>query len=149
MPELEQDNAATERLAEGNTLRRGWAIAWPILLAGLIFLASSRSHVVSPGLTRVDDKAAHFFVYGLLGTLVCRLGCGWRSAWWSLVVVSLYGASDEWHQSFVPGRFADVRDWVADTIGAAIAIALYRGWPWYRQLLERGFSRRAVRDSKR
>jgi VanZ family protein len=53
-----------------------------------------------------------------------------------LLVVSAYGASDEWHQSFVPGRSTDVRDWIADTIGAALAIGLYAGWAWYRRLLE-------------
>jgi len=30
---------------------------------------------------------------------------------------SLYGLSDEWHQSFVVGRESDTADWVADTIG--------------------------------
>ena len=34
---------------------------------------------------------------------------------------SFYGATDEWHQSFVPGRDADVRDLVADAVGAALA----------------------------
>ena len=34
---------------------------------------------------------------------------------------SLYAATDEIHQSFVPGRDADVRDWFADTIGAGDA----------------------------
>jgi VanZ family protein len=108
----------------------------------LIFFASSRSHVASPGFTRIDDKFAHFGVYGLLATLVCRLGYGWRAALWTLIAVSAYGASDEWHQSFVPGRTMDVRDWIADTVGAAIAIALYVGWTWYRRLLETPLWRR-------
>ena len=109
---------------------------WPLAIAALIFFASSRSHVASPGFTKVDDKFAHFAVYGLLATLVCRLGRGWQVAFWTLLVVSAYGASDEWHQSFVPGRSTDVRDWIADTLGAAIAIGLYMRWTWYRRLLE-------------
>jgi VanZ family protein len=40
----------------------------------------------------------------------------------SLVLSSLYGVSDEFHQSFVPGRTPDVHDWMADTWGAAMAI---------------------------
>lgn len=112
-------------------------VAWPLAFALLIFGASSRSHVASPGFTRVDDKFAHFGAYGLLGTLVCRIrGAGWRSAGVSLLVVSAYGASDEWHQSFVPGRMSDAGDWVADTLGAALAIGLYTQWGWYRRLLE-------------
>ena len=52
-------------------------------------------------------------------------------------MTSLYGASDEWHQYFVPGRSCEFGDWIADTAGGALAIALYRGWPWYRRALER------------
>ena len=108
---------------------------WPLLVAVTIFLASSRSHVAAPSITNFD-KVAHFAVYGLLGTLLVRLGNGRRAVWLALLATSLYGASDEWHQSFVPGRSCEVGDWVADTTGAALAIALYRLWPWYRTRLE-------------
>jgi VanZ family protein len=38
----------------------------------------------------------------------------------------LYGASDEWHQSFVPGRYPAVSDWLADAAGIVIGyMALY------------------------
>jgi VanZ family protein len=33
----------------------------------------------------------------------------------------LFGATDEWHQSFVIGRLADPYDWAADTLGATSA----------------------------
>jgi VanZ family protein len=33
---------------------------------------------------------------------------------------SLFGALDEVHQRFIPGRTADPRDWTADTLGAAL-----------------------------
>jgi VanZ family protein len=120
--------------------RRRWF--WAFAIAALIFFASSRERVASPGLTEVDDKFGHFAVYGLLGTLVCRLGSDRRSAVWSLLVVSAYGASDEWHQSFVPGRSTELSDWIADTAGAALAIGLYWGWGWYRRLLESPLRRR-------
>src|SRR5688572_22030112 len=128
------ESAPKRRPAGGGIVRKAF---WALAIGGLIFLASSRSYVVSPGITRVDDKLGHFAVYGLLGTLVCRIGRGWRAALWSLIVVSVFGASDEWHQSFVPGRVADAQDWMADTVGAAIAVVCYTGWPWYRELLER------------
>lgn len=119
---------------------------WPLALAALIFAASSRSQVAAPQVTLIDDKIVHFAVYGLLATLVCRLGNGRRAAVWSLVLVSAYGASDEWHQSYVPGRSMELMDWIADTLGASVAIALYVGWPRYRDWLERplGRGRRAV-----
>ncbi|MCC5023672.1 MAG: hypothetical protein J6386_13210 [Candidatus Synoicihabitans palmerolidicus] len=31
----------------------------------------------------------------------------------------------------------EVADWVADTAGAAVAVALYSKWPGYRNLLEK------------
>ena len=110
-------------------------IFWPLAIAALIFLASSRSHVAAPHVSNID-KVAHFSVYGLLATLVCRLGRGWRAAGWALLAVSAFGVTDEWHQSFVPGRSTEFLDWVADTSGAALAVALYAGWAGYRRCLE-------------
>lgn len=43
----------------------------------------------------------------------------------SLIFISLYGASDEWHQSFVPGRMSDTLDWLADTLGGIIFLSFY------------------------
>ena len=37
----------------------------------------------------------------------------------AVLIASLYGVTDEWHQSFV-GRDATVRDWGADTVGALL-----------------------------
>jgi VanZ family protein len=33
----------------------------------------------------------------------------------------VYGATDEFHQYFVPNRSAEVQDWLADVLGAVIA----------------------------
>lgn len=124
------------------------AIAWPFVVAALIFFASSQSTVAAPKITEIDDKLAHFAVYGLLATLVCRIGSGWRAALCSLIVVSAFGATDEWHQSFVPGREADVGDWIADTLGAAIAVGFYAGCARYRRLLEMPIgTRRPAREA--
>jgi VanZ family protein len=30
------------------------------------------------------------------------------------------GAADEWHQQYIPGRAAEVADWVADSIGGLV-----------------------------
>lgn len=125
---------------------------WAFVVAGVIFLASSRSYIAAPhspfDFLRVD-KIGHFAVYGLLATLLCRLGRGWRAAFWAIVATSAYGLSDEWHQSFVPGRGVEVSDWVADTLGAALAVGLYAGWRPYRDLLERPlrWRRRGVEKS--
>jgi VanZ family protein len=39
-----------------------------------------------------------------------------------LIFTSLYGASDEFHQYFVPGRDCEFFDWVGDTTGAIFAV---------------------------
>lgn len=39
---------------------------------------------------------------------------------------AVYGALDEWHQSFVPGRDADFLDWTADVAGAICALVLLK-----------------------
>lgn len=72
------------------------------------------------------DKLYHFIEYAILGGLLTRALVKAKLAivpsrwvWHVAAVLSiLYGASDEWHQSFVPGRFATLADWVADALGA-------------------------------
>ena len=82
------------------------------------------------------DKFAHFSVYGLLGSLVYRCRAGRRWAWWAVLLVSVFGGTDELHQSFTPGRSMEWADWICDTTGAALAVSLYARWTWYRRLLE-------------
>ena len=118
-----------------------WQASWPILLAVMIVIASGRSQVAGPDIHHID-KVTHFSVYGLLATLVCRLRPGRVAAWCSVLAVSAFGASDEWHQTFTPGRTIEFGDWVADTAGAAVAVALYVHWHWYRRSLETPLWRR-------
>jgi VanZ family protein len=41
-----------------------------------------------------------------------------------LVCVGLYGAIDEWHQSFTPGRDSTWEDVLTDLVGAAATLAV-------------------------
>ena len=43
-----------------------------------------------------------------------------------MAVAALYAVTDEFHQSFVPGRYPDVRDVLVDTAGALVAVLLLR-----------------------
>jgi len=51
----------------------------------------------------------------------------WRAAG-AVAITTAYGCSDEWHQSFVPGRDADLRDVWADAVGAVAGAAAC--WAW-------------------
>lgn len=117
---------------------RGWL--WPGVLAVAIVVASGQSKVTAPHIVGFD-KVTHFFVFGLLATLVARNGFVPRLGWLAVLAVSAFGATDEWHQSFTPGRSVEVADWVADTLGATVAVAVYALWPAYREALERALRR--------
>lgn len=43
----------------------------------------------------------------------------------ALTLSILYAASDEWHQNFVTGRSASIRDVAIDSIGALMGVAFY------------------------
>ena len=45
----------------------------------------------------------------------------------AIILGSLYGVSDEYHQSFIPGRFAMLDDVVADVVGSVLG-ALLGSW---------------------
>lgn len=122
---------------------RGWL--WPVVIASLIVFASGRSEVAAPSVTGID-KVSHFFVFGLLATLVVRNGFAPRRAWVAVLLVSAFGLTDEWHQSFTPGRMVEVADWVADTLGAAVAVTAYVVWPAYRRALEAPLNRRGSKS---
>ena len=100
----------------------------PIALAGAIFVLSSQESLGGPGFFG-SDKVAHFCAYALLAFLTARALWHYgqfRSARWGGALVAIaYGVSDEFHQSFVPGRTSDWRDLVADAIGAAVGASLY------------------------
>jgi VanZ family protein len=113
-------------------LRRATLWLPPLIYMIAIFHFSSESQPLPQLTAHVWDKALHTIEYTGLAVLVIRaiLGEGvgrLPAVVLTIVVVSSYGASDEWHQSFVPMRDADVRDWVVDTIGAAVGSAAYLG----------------------
>ena len=78
-------------------------------------------------------KFAHGYEYMILCLLSWRafrgrpdrVGPAWKraTAWKAWGVATVYAASDEFHQWFVPGRHAAVQDVVIDSCGAATGIA--------------------------
>jgi VanZ family protein len=92
-----------------------------------IYWLSDQSSLPAPLWFEYQDKLYHAGAYSIMGLLA------WRSfkhlvsspiilALLSIAFCSLYGLSDEWHQSFVVGRESDSADWFADTCGAVLAV---------------------------
>jgi len=80
------------------------------------------------------DKIAHFVMFFVF------CGLGWRALFHqsaseklrryallgAFILAVAYGALDELHQVFVPGRSPDLYDLVADALGAAAYVAWHR-----------------------
>jgi VanZ family protein len=92
----------------------------------MICILAGTSWPHPPSMPGQSDKVIHFTAYAALGAAM-----GWaararsfrRALPW-IAVVSMLGAADEWHQQFIPSRSMDVRDWMADTAGAAAGLSL-------------------------
>ena len=114
----------------------------PFSLAVSIFIASGSQHLATPNIyiSYSPDKLLHFLIFGLLATVILRTRklkqLRLRDLIISIVIVSVYGVFDEIRQSFTPGRSIEIGDWVADTVGAIVAVILYAQWKGYRHLLE-------------
>ncbi len=91
--------------------------ALAIALMALIFYVSSSSGF-SVGIPSPWDKLIHASVFGMLAWLWRQSGA---SSLVAFALAVLYGVSDEYHQSFTPGRYSDILDLLADATGAAIA----------------------------
>ena len=107
------------------------AFCWaaPLAWMGVIFCLSAQSTLPSltPGLPGFQDIAGHLTAYAILAVLyrhaLAHAGMR-RAGWWALALCVLYGVTDEFHQSFVPGRNPDVFDLAMDTSGASAALLL-------------------------
>ncbi len=108
-----------------------------VLMMGIIFFLSSKTgdsfKVPSfPGI----DKIAHASIYGVLAVTVIfaqskksRERKPLQVILITVIACLLYGISDEFHQSMVPGRFPSGLDIAADVCGATVVCV---GWIWWR-----------------
>lgn len=91
----------------------------------------------------VFKKSAHVFFYGMLAVLTYRALIGEgiskkKALFLAFFVALIYGASDELHQSFTPGREPRVRDVFFDGGGALMAMFLLNKLDLkYKKLLSR------------
>lgn len=95
------------------------------LYAGLIFFYSSMSQPPLRPVILHGDKLLHLAEYAVFGYLIARAAKNSSSvklkAYFRIFAVGVafaYGLSDEFHQSFVPGRQVEILDIFADGFGA-------------------------------
>jgi len=100
---------------------------------GIIFFLSSQSQLPSVVTNFNDnDKVLHTLEYMLFGILFVRalqrsspkLSFN-RLPLYTILFSFIYGLSDEFHQSFVPGREVSLYDALADGIGGFLGVI---GW---------------------
>jgi hypothetical protein len=114
-------------------------VALPLLIMAVLYWLSSL-----PGKPLPGDTAAYALFYWISPTVQNTLhipayaalswAWGWTlDAWlrtWraqalgACAITSAYGVFDEWHQSFVPGRYASLSDVAFDMTGALIGVWL-------------------------
>jgi VanZ family protein len=110
-----------------------------LVMGGIFYLSHQPGGSLSlPDIVNID-KFLHCLAYAVLGlAFLFALPPPWRQRHPFLAASSvvlfclLYGATDEFHQSFIPGRDCSGADLVADGVGgwlAAIANGCWDHWP--------------------
>ena len=104
------------------------------------FLRFLVPHISSHKVSLIHEyirKTGHFVEYFIFGLLLFRAFRGervgpwnWRWSFWAVVLVILWAASDEFHQSFIATRTASVADVGIDTAGGVLA--QFAAVLWYR-----------------
>jgi VanZ family protein len=95
----------------------------PVVYMAVIFYLSSQPDPLPEVTARVWDKILHAVEYAGLAALLGRalLGEGLRpltAFGAAMLLAAAYGATDEYHQLWVPLRTGDLQDWMVDVIGA-------------------------------
>ena len=112
--------------------RKVWLVYIPLIIYWVIlFIATSLpvERLPSIGFT---DKINHLIAYFILAVLLNLTLIYQRKSQLlfekapiaTIVICLFYGALDEVHQLFVPGRSAETLDWVADALGTTAAVLL-------------------------
>jgi len=111
-------------------LSRWWP---PALWLAFILTMTSWPRLDLGAVVDGGDKFAHFGAYAVLSALSARAAYPSRRPVRTGVVilaaVAVIGLLDEVHQAWIPGRFTDVADWVADLVGGLIGILVAPSLP--------------------
>jgi VanZ family protein len=121
-------SSVTDLLTRGLGWRR--AIGWSLVggYMALIFHLSAKAAIEVPPLFPHQDKVFHLCAYfglAFLAAFATAAGPTRRRFLIAFSIAAVYGITDEWHQSYVPGRDASFWDWAADTAGGWLGAWTY------------------------
>ena len=106
----------------------------PLLLwMGAIYVLSDQPKAGIPSFGVWDllvKKGSHFLAYAVLAVLAWRgFRAGTRPYLWAILLTILYAISDEYHQTFIPGRNGTLDDVMIDSFGGLTALfSLRKNW---------------------
>ena len=112
--------------------RKIWLVYIPLAVYWLIlFTATSLPAYDLPKLG-FSDKLQHFSAFFILAVLLNLALLYQRKSRFlfenaiiaTIVICLFYAGIDEIHQMFIPGRFAEILDWVADGSGVILGVFL-------------------------
>lgn len=144
--EADPSDSVTEKSIAFTAMSWAFVIAW----AGFIFFMSSntgtglneglgvasevyrvmkdvQAQLLGPGVDALSPLA-HFLEYAVFGflwtnALRCHVPLR-RACLMAIICTGLYGATDEFHQLFVPGRMCDPVDWIVDVLGGGLGVGI-------------------------
>lgn len=110
--------------------RKVWLVYIPLVLYWIVlFTATTLPGPQLPDI-HIGDKIEHFSAFFILAVFLNLALIYQRKSYFlfkyatlvTIIICFLYGAIDELHQMFIPGRFADIRDWLADSTGVLLGV---------------------------
>ena len=110
--------------------RKKLLVYTPLIIYWIILFIATTLPVQSVPTFAISDKVHHLGAYFALSVLLHLTLIFQRKSEFlfnyapfaAIAIASVYGAFDEIHQIFVPGRFAEVLDWLADFSGAILGV---------------------------
>ncbi len=111
-----------------------YLITFPLVIYWLILFILTTLPSSSAITIGVSDKIEHFGAYGLLSVLL-YLSLYFQEkfvllnkypAAFTIIIAAFYGFLDEVHQLIVPGRSAEILDWLADFLGAVLGTLIIK-----------------------
>lgn len=104
----------------------------PLVIYWLVLFTATSIPVEKLPSIGLSDKVNHLLAYFVLSVLFYLALLFQRKSKFlfdnaslaALVISSFYGIADELHQMLIPGRSAEVLDWIADAVGVVLGVLL-------------------------